>query len=135
MAMSQLRKSRAFQEERVGLKIERRMGSTRTVCALKFLRYNVMLGLLRENLERSGLILLKTFKLRNLELIILADLNYQWHPIRSKVQTELCLSITECWIKRPVRRLKGWTRDSHEKGLKIRAVVYVQLSLGKCEEG
>lgn len=35
MAMSQLRKRRAFREERMGLKVERRMGSTRTVCALE----------------------------------------------------------------------------------------------------
>lgn len=86
-------------------------------------------------MKLSGLILLKTFKLRNLELIILAELNYQWHLIRSKVQTELCLSITECWIDRAVRKLKGWTRDSHEKGLKIRQWYMCNYSRGKCEEG
>lgn len=60
----------AFQEERVGQKVESRMDSIRTVCTLVFLKHNVMLGLLWESLERSGLMLLKTSKLRSLELII-----------------------------------------------------------------
>lgn len=73
----------------MGLKVERKMDSTRTVCTLVFLKHNAMLGLLRESLEKSGLILLKISKLRSLELIILAELSHKWHPIRSKAQTEL----------------------------------------------
>lgn len=37
MVMSLLGKRRAFQEERMGLKVERRKGSTRTLCALELM--------------------------------------------------------------------------------------------------